>query len=193
MGTWARNSSWKYIKIGPEADDLPATPPSGKKTLDSTAEVDVAAYATAQVVDANLTAENIKKDVEVLGITGSYEGGGSSLADTVFPVQATVTMNVSGIQAPSVTALFSETVYDIVLIDGGNGSYDNRTNLALDLPNGETTIYVFSTESSGTYLDYNNSAWTVTVSGDAEVQHEDEAYWVLITGDCTINATLIGT
>jgi len=78
MGTWARNNSWKYIKIGPEADDLPAATPSGKKTIDSTSEVDVAAYATAQVVDANLTAENIKKDVEVLGITGSYEGGGSS-------------------------------------------------------------------------------------------------------------------
>ena len=76
MGTWARNSTGKYIKIGPEADDLPVTPPSGKKTIDSTSEVDVAAYATAQVSDENLTAENIKKDVEVLGITGSYEGGG---------------------------------------------------------------------------------------------------------------------
>lgn len=78
MGTWARNNTWKYIKCGKEADDLPATPPSGKKTIDSTAEVDVSAYATAQVVDANLTAENIKKDVAILGTTGSYEGSGSS-------------------------------------------------------------------------------------------------------------------
>jgi hypothetical protein len=30
-------------------------------------------YATAQVVDSNLTAENIKKDVTILGVTGTYE------------------------------------------------------------------------------------------------------------------------
>ena len=52
--------------------------PEGKKTITSTAEVDVKAYATAQVVDANLIAGNIKKDVSVLGITGEYEGSGGS-------------------------------------------------------------------------------------------------------------------
>lgn len=89
MGTWARNSTWKYIKIGKEADDILVEPPSGKKTIDSTAEVDVSAYATAQVVDANLTAGNIKKDVVILGTTGSYEGGGSSDFSTA---EVTVTL-----------------------------------------------------------------------------------------------------
>jgi hypothetical protein len=93
MGTWARNSTWKYIKIGKEADDILVEPPSGKKTIDSTAEVDVSAYATAQVVDANLTAENIKKDVEVLGITGSYEGGGGSSDFTTAEVTVVYTVN----------------------------------------------------------------------------------------------------
>lgn len=48
-------------------------PSTGKLEITGTAEVDVSAYASAQVVDANLTAENIKKDVTILGVTGSYE------------------------------------------------------------------------------------------------------------------------
>lgn len=48
--------------------------PTGKKTITNTSETDVAEYATAQVVDSNLTAGNIKKDVEILGVTGTYTG-----------------------------------------------------------------------------------------------------------------------
>lgn len=48
-------------------------PSTGKVTITGTAEVDVTNYAAAQVVDANLVAENIKKDVTILGVTGSYE------------------------------------------------------------------------------------------------------------------------
>ncbi len=48
--------------------------PTGKKTLTDTSETDVAEYATAQVVDSNLTAGNIKKDVKILGVTGTYTG-----------------------------------------------------------------------------------------------------------------------
>lgn len=47
--------------------------PTGKKTITGTAEVDVSEYATAQVVDSNLKAGNIKKDVTILGVTGTYE------------------------------------------------------------------------------------------------------------------------
>lgn len=47
--------------------------PSGKKIITSTAETDVTNFATAQVVDDNLVASNIKKGVSVLGITGTFE------------------------------------------------------------------------------------------------------------------------
>lgn len=47
--------------------------PQGKKEITSTDEVNVGAFATAQIVDANLKAENIKKDVVILGVTGTYE------------------------------------------------------------------------------------------------------------------------
>ena len=48
-------------------------PSTGKVEITGTAEVDVTNYAAAQVVDANLVATNIKKDVTILGVTGSYE------------------------------------------------------------------------------------------------------------------------
>ena len=48
----------------------------GKKDITNTNEVDVTTYATAQVVDANLLAANIKKNVTILGIVGTLEGGG---------------------------------------------------------------------------------------------------------------------
>lgn len=48
-------------------------PSTGKIDITGTAEVDVTNYATAQVVDANLVAENIKKDVTILGVVGTYE------------------------------------------------------------------------------------------------------------------------
>lgn len=89
MGRYARNSIGKYAPVGAAADDLPGgATPTGKKTIDTTAEVDVASYATAQVVDENLAAANIKKDVEVLGILGEFEGGGG------------------GIPTPTITATF---------------------------------------------------------------------------------------
>ena len=47
--------------------------PTGTKTINSTDEVDVTNYASAQVVDEYLVAENIKKDVTILGVTGTYE------------------------------------------------------------------------------------------------------------------------
>lgn len=62
--------------------------PSGTKQITSTALTDVAAYANAQVVDSNLVAGNIRKDVAILGVTGTYEGsgggGGSSVNCKIF-------------------------------------------------------------------------------------------------------------
>lgn len=50
--------------------------PEGNINITDTNVTDVTQYATAQVVDANLVAENIKKDVEILGVMGELEGGG---------------------------------------------------------------------------------------------------------------------
>ena len=53
--------------------------PVGNKQITTTEQVNVTEFATAQVVDANLVAENIKKDVTVLGILGTLEGGSGDL------------------------------------------------------------------------------------------------------------------
>ena len=52
--------------------------PSGKIEITNTEEINVTNYETAQVVDSNLSAENIKKDVSILGVTGTFEGGGDA-------------------------------------------------------------------------------------------------------------------
>ena len=57
-----------YAKV-----DVAVPEPTGNVEITSTESVNVAAYATAQVVDANLVAENIKKDVTILGVVGTYE------------------------------------------------------------------------------------------------------------------------
>ena len=48
--------------------------PTGNIAITNTEETDVSEYATAQIVDANLKAENIKNGVIILGITGEYTG-----------------------------------------------------------------------------------------------------------------------
>lgn len=56
--------------------------PIGTINITDTALTNVSAYANAQVVDANLVAANIKKDVTILGVTGTHEGGSGMLHET---------------------------------------------------------------------------------------------------------------
>lgn len=62
----------------PVIDELNVTPSTSAQTItapsgtDGYSPVNVAAVTSA--IDANIVAENIKKDVEILGVTGSYEG-----------------------------------------------------------------------------------------------------------------------
>lgn len=57
--------------------------PYGKVNITSTEEVDVTAYATAQVVDANLVAENIAKGKSILGRNGSYTSDADATASDI--------------------------------------------------------------------------------------------------------------
>ena len=70
--------------------------PSGKKLITDTSETDVAAFATAQISSDTLLAENIKKDVNILGVVGSFEGGGGGLPEGITAV-ATGTFTVASL------------------------------------------------------------------------------------------------
>lgn len=68
------------------ADDFPSEimsipsggiTPTGNINITDTNVTDVTNYATAQVVDTNLVASNIKEGVNILGILGTFAGGGS--------------------------------------------------------------------------------------------------------------------
>lgn len=50
--------------------------PSGNINITDTNVTDVTNYATAQVVSENLKPENIKKSIDILGVVGTFEGGG---------------------------------------------------------------------------------------------------------------------
>lgn len=65
-------SAWASAGLAEEYEGEVAKP-YGKITITDTEVTDCAAYATAQVVDAKLVAGNIKKDVTILGVTGTYE------------------------------------------------------------------------------------------------------------------------
>lgn len=66
------------IDVSPVISSLSITPTTSSQTItapsgtDGYSPIDVAAVTSS--IDANITAGNIKKDVSILGVTGTYEG-----------------------------------------------------------------------------------------------------------------------
>lgn len=179
MGRYARNSIGQYAPVGAAADDLPGgATPTGKKTIDTTAEVDVASYATAQVVDENLTAANIKKDVPVLGIIGEYEGGGGGSSDlttvkvTFVNQSASFAINVNG------AIQFESDTYPATISEAMVNAGDTVVITAIAYK-GEADFVVGTQNSDPT----GNS---IATSGDVTGNGYGQYY---ITGDCTFTMT----
>lgn len=77
--------------------------PEGKAVITDMQEVDVRDKAIAQVVDANLIPENIAEDVTVLGITGTFKGGG---------IEPTGNINITTTEQVDVTEYATAQVVD---------------------------------------------------------------------------------
>ena len=139
--------------------------PSGKKTITSTAEVDVTDYATAQVVDEYLVAGNIKKNVSILGVTGSYEGEPSPFTPATVTVTYAGATNLTGLYAPVVGA-DSIGVNGLPASSGGTitvALYEGKA-LAVPTVTADTSVDVVCT-GDATY-----SAGTgITITGDATI------------------------
>lgn len=153
--------------------DLLGVQPSGKKEITSTAEVDVASYATAQVVDEDLVAGNIKKDVDILGVVGSYEPAAPasdfSTADVTF-------VNIDQTTQPykaSATAIKD----NMIKIDGGNVLLP--VTITVPLYKGKNLLPV-------TCILQTDESTMPTTEGDIEFSIESMGF--LVTGDGTIKA-----
>lgn len=163
--------------IAAKADDLVI--PTGKLSITGTAEVDCSAYAKAQVSSATLLAENIKKDVSILGVTGSYEGGGGSsdfsTAEVTIINQAT--MSLSNVPA---TVCYEEN-------DLGDGVPATLFPSIISIPSSQTgsiKCALYKGTSAIMFADYTEFV-EISVSGDATYM----GGMVAVTGDCTITIT----
>ena len=151
--------------------------PSGKLTITGTSEVNCAAYATAQVSDENLVAGNIKKDVVILGTTGSYEGSGGSGDLTTVKVtfvnqSASFGINVNGaIQFESDTypATMPQTIVnagDTVVITAiaykGEADFDVSTQNSNPLGNSIATSGDVTGNGYGMYYITGDCTFTMT-------------------------------
>lgn len=135
--------------------------PTGNINITDTNVTDVTNYATAQVVDADLVAENIKKDVNILGVVGSFEGGGGgslppgitkqdsgsfTLASDVATDYMWISHNLA--EAPKGCMVWTD--------DNAQESYDKYTLVQGGTATGTTIMYAFRTNSGA--LSYQSNA-----------------------------------
>ena len=181
--------------------DIQGVQPSGKKEITSTAEVNVANYATAQVVDEDLVAGNIKKDVDILGVVGTYEP--AAPASDFITAEVKVVNNVTGGTTEATTINVNIILYEY---HNNDIDYDFCTGFYLDESTGVTTAPTdaITVEPSHNIdlpklniLDGKNMVLVcgamvgieLTATNNMEIIEIDSTPAVIITGDCTITAT----
>ena len=68
------------VEVTPESQELVVTPTTSVQIINTSAGISgygpVKVKAVTATIDANIQPENIKKDVTILGVTGTHEGGG---------------------------------------------------------------------------------------------------------------------
>lgn len=94
--------------------------PTGNINITSTASTNVTNYATAKVVDSDLVAGNIKKGINILGITGTYDNQKTEQTKSV-----TITSNGTTTITPDSGKVLSSVsvTTNITYKDGNEVSY----------------------------------------------------------------------
>lgn len=139
-------------------------------------------------------AKNLGPDADISRMPGSGGGGGGSPVDLVFPFSANVTFNVSGLGTGQATEFspydgINATGFGLAACDEGDEYYSVREDLIFG--NQNTDYVMFAVVDDGGYIPYDPTAWSVTVSGSAEILDggaSPNTHVVHITGDCVINA-----
>lgn len=115
---------------GANLTTLSVTPSTSAQTLTPTSPVDgwdeVNVSAVTASIDANIQAGNIKSGTTILGVTGTYSGGSSTIAST------TTTVGTSNASSISFTLSGNPKMFAVILQLASSGSY---------LTNSSTSVY----------------------------------------------------
>lgn len=170
--------------------------PTGNQDISTLAEYDVSTKATARVSAderAKIIPENIKKDVEVLGVTGTYSGGGASVPSNdvnFYDYDGTIVYSYSAADFANLSAMPANPTHEGLTAQGWNWTLsDAKTYVAsygmLDIgqmyitSDGKTRLYItiaaevrmsptihFSqTVANGVTIDWGDGSATETVAG----------------------------
>lgn len=122
------------VNVQPSISSLNVTPTTSAQTITAPSGTDgyspVNVSAVTAAIDANITAGNIKKNVSILGVTGSYEGSGGGSSNTLS--QYVITANGDAIANEAV--LDSTTFADIITIN-----YKALNSLCYNIPTDNIT------------------------------------------------------
>ena len=184
------------ISGGANLDSLSVTPSTSAQTITPTSPVDgydeVNVAAVDNTIDANIVAGNIKKNVVILGVTGSYEGGGSpnlqNKSVTPLTSQQTVqadsgydgldTVTVGAVDASIDNNIVAGNIKKDVVILGVTGSYEGGGSPTLQTK----TVTPSASQQVVTPDSGYDGLSQVTVDGDAD----------LIASNIRKNVTIFG-
>lgn len=135
--TYAAGDEGKVVSSGAlvaQTAHADVTPTTSDQTIDTTLNNSIKVIG-----DADLVAGNIKKDIEIFGVTGTYEGGGiSDIYDLLVPIGEITTSEqlmynvgartgITKVNAPNAIKLYSSVFT----------GYTNLTDVYLPLVNGD--------------------------------------------------------
>ena len=119
--------------------------PEGLLQIQDTEIKDVSTYSQAQVVDNNLIAENIKKDISILGVTGTLVSGSGGSLKTLLDATKSADSLFNGYKGTSVDDLISYS--DTENVTNLENMFYECSNIAsiplLDTSNATNMRYMF--------------------------------------------------
>ena len=144
--------------------------PTGNINITDTSQTNVSAYATAQVVDADLVAGNIKKDVNILGITGTYEGGGGGGSSWTLLHEEDIEVSTTSTSATLIKTISLPEAWtgDMLFIQvkdkqGPRNGYFYQTLTFIQNVNAENQTTTTYNSFFPSVISKNNDIWTVKI------------------------------